>query len=185
MSTTCPGRVHISDLDDFDLLVKTYRARLLRLVAFSTGDPDLSETIVQDCFLKAYRNREGFRGDCSVSTWLYTIALNVMRDYQRLQKFQFWKRADLTAVDLTDIHSALASPDPSPETRMLAEEQANRVHLALKALPRKQRTVFIMRFLDEMDVRDIARATGMSLSTVKTHIHRALKAVRFRLRTIR
>ena len=185
MSAACAGRINISDLDDFDLLVKTYRAKLLRLVAFSTGDPDLSETIVQDCFLKAYKNREGFRGDCSVSTWLYTIALNIMRDYQRLQKFQFWKRADQTAVDLTEVNSALASPDPSPETRMLAGEQANRVQLALKALPSKQRTVFIMRFLDEMDVKDIARATGMSLSTVKTHIHRSMKAVRFRLGAIR
>jgi RNA polymerase sigma-70 factor, ECF subfamily len=140
---------------------------------------------VQDCFLRAYNARESFRGDCSVSTWLYKIALNVMRDYQRLRTFQFWKRADLTAVDLTEVDSALVSHEPSQEMRMLAREQANRVRWALKALPRKQRTVFVMRFLDEMDLKDISVATGMSLSTVKTHMQRAMKAVRSRLEGIR
>ncbi len=164
------------------MLVRTYRARLLRLVAFSTGDYDLAETIVQDCFLKAYRARESFRGDCSVSTWLYTIALNVTRDYQRLQKPHFRKAAELTAADLTDVNPALASQEPSPESRMLAEEQANRVQLALKSLSPKQRIVFIMRFLDEMELQEISATTGMSLSTVKTHIQRAMKAVRSRLR---
>jgi hypothetical protein len=107
---------------------------LLRLIALSTGDRDLAETIIQDCFLRAYKARESFRGDCSVNTWLCTIALNVMRDYQRLQKLQFWKRAGLAAVDLSDAKSELASEEPSPETRMLAGEQANRVQLALRSL---------------------------------------------------
>jgi RNA polymerase sigma-70 factor (ECF subfamily) len=154
-------------------------------VAFSTGDEDLAETIVQDCFLKAYRARKGFRGECSVSTWLYRIALNVMRDYQRLQKFQFWKRVGQAAVDLSDVNTALASEEPSPETRMLAGEQADRVQLALKSLPGKQRIVFIMHFLDEMEPQEISVATGMSLSTVKTHIQRAMKTVRSRLEGIR
>jgi RNA polymerase sigma-70 factor (ECF subfamily) len=154
-------------------------------VAFSTGDEDLAETIVQDCFLKAYRARKGFRGECNVSTWLYRIALNVMRDYQRVQKFQFWKRVGQATVDLSDVNTALASEEPSPETRMLAGEQADRVQLALKSLPGKQRIVFIMHFLDEMEPREISVATGMSLSTVKTHIQRAMKAVRSRLEGIR
>lgn len=130
---------------------------------------------------KSVPGPENFRGDCSVSTWLYTIALNVMRDYQRLQKLQFWKSANLTAVELTETKSVLASQEPSPETRMLAEEQANRVQWALKSLSPKQRIVFIMRFLDEMDLQEISASTGMPLSTVKTHIRRAMKAVRGRL----
>ena len=154
-------------------------------MAFSTGDEDLAETIVQDCFLKAYRARKGFRGECNVSTWLYRIALNVMRDYQRLQKFQFWKRVGQAAVDLSDVNTALASEEPSPEARMLVWEQADRVRLALKSLPGKQRIVFIMHFLDEMEPQEISVATGMSLSTVKTHIQRAMKTVRSRLEGIR
>jgi RNA polymerase sigma-70 factor (ECF subfamily) len=163
------------------LLVKTYRARLVRLVSLSTGDQDLAETVVQDCFLRVYNARAGFRGDCGVGTWLCAIALNVMRDYQRLQKFQFWKKAGMAAVDITDVDSPLASEKPSPEARVLAGEQAKLVEVALKSLSPKQRIVFIMRFLDDMEPQEISAATGMSLSTVKTHIHRAMKSIRIRL----
>jgi DNA-binding CsgD family transcriptional regulator len=112
------------------------------------------------------------------------IALNVLRDYQRLQKFQFWKKANLATVDITDADSPFASGKPSPEARMLVGEQATHVQLALKSLSPKQRMVFIMRFLDDMEPQEISAATGMSLSTVKTHIQRAMKSVRTRLRPI-
>ena len=117
-----------------------------------------------------------------MSTWLFTIALNVTRDYQRLQKPHFWKGAKLTDVKLTGDQSSLASSEPSPETRLLAEEQASRVQLALKSLSPKQRLVFIMRFIDEMELPEISAITGMPLSTVKTHVRRAMQAVRNRLR---
>jgi RNA polymerase sigma-70 factor (ECF subfamily) len=175
------GMLNISELDDFELLVRTHRARLLRLVAFSTGDQDLAETVVQDSLLKAYNARDNFRGDCSVGTWLRTITLNVMRDYQRRQKFQFWKKASLTGVSVSDAAISLASGDPSPETRMLAREQVQLVELALKSLSERQRSVFIMRFLDEMELEEISVATGLPPPTVKTHLYRAIKAVRFRL----
>lgn len=67
---------------------------------------------------------------------------------------------------------------------MLAGEQAKLIKLALKSLSPKQRTVFIMRFLDDMEPQEISVATGMSLSTVKTHIQRAMKSVRTRLGTM-
>jgi RNA polymerase sigma-70 factor, ECF subfamily len=167
------------------LLVRTHRPRLLRLVAFSTGDEDLAETVVQDALLKAYNARGSFRGDCSVGTWLRTIALNVMRDYQRRHKFQFWKKARLTALSVSDEAISLAGGDPSPEARVLAREQVQRVALALKFLPERQRSVFIMRFLDEMELEEISLATGLAAPTVKTHLYRAIKAVRLRLGGVR
>ena len=175
------GTLTISELDDFESLVRTHRARLLRLVVFSTGDQDLAETVVQDSLLKAYNARDNFRGDSSVATWLRAIALNVMRDYQRRQKFQFWKKASLTAVRISDAAISLASDQPSPETRMLAREQVRRVELALKSLSEKQRSVFIMRFLDEMELEEISLATGLPVPTIKTHLYRAIKAVRGRV----
>ena len=64
----------ISELDDIDELVRLYWPRVLRYVTFSINDRDLAESITQDCFLKAYRGRASFRGDCAVSTWLIGIA---------------------------------------------------------------------------------------------------------------
>ncbi len=167
-----------SELDDIDSLVRTYRPRLLRFVAFSIGDPDLAESITQDCFLKAYNGRANFRGECSVNTWLTSIAVNLIRDQQRLQKFRFWRQARATAVDVTDAANFLPSHESSPESRVLVKEKAAQVIAALQNLSPKQRTIFLMRFTEEMDLAEIAAVTHMPINTVKTHLHRALKSVR-------
>ena len=171
----------ISELDDIDGLVRLHRARLLRFVSFSIGDPDLAETIVQDCFLKAYRARENFRGDCSVQTWLTGIALNLVRDQQRTQKFQFWRKFHKTALDVSDLATSLPTRHSSPEAQLLAQEKAKLVGEVLQELSLKQRTVFLMRFQEEMEIAEIVAATGMQVNTVKTHLHRAVKAVRERV----
>jgi RNA polymerase sigma-70 factor (ECF subfamily) len=167
-----------SELDDIDALVRTYRPRLLRFVAFSIGDPDLAESITQDCFLKAYNGRANFRGDCSVNTWLTSIAVNLVRDQLRLQKFRFWRQARATAIDVTDAASFLPSHESSPESRVLVQEKTLQVQAALENLSPKQRSIFLMRFTEEMDLAEIAAATKMPINTVKTHLHRALKSVR-------
>jgi RNA polymerase sigma-70 factor, ECF subfamily len=176
-----PGEATLTELDDIEALDRIYRARLLRFIAYSTGDQDLAETIVQDALLKAYNGREGFRGDCSVYTWLAHIATNLMRDHQRTRKFQFWRRLQKTAPDLSEVSGLLPSHESSPESQLLARERARQVSVALETLSTNQRTIFLMRFIDEMDLDEICRATGMHNSTVKTHLHRAVKAVRLKL----
>jgi len=171
----------LTELNDIEALDRIYRSRLLRFVAYSTGDPDLAETVVQDCLLKAYNGRDNFRGDCAVYTWLAHIALNLVRDHQRTRKFQFWRKVHSTAPDISEMSSLLPSHESSPESQMLACERAQQVSAALETLSLKQRTVFLMRFIEEMDLQEICQATGMQISTVKTHLHRAVKAVRFKL----
>ena len=171
----------LTELDEIEALDRMYRSRLLRFVAYSTGDQDLAETIVQDCLLKAYRGRESFRGDCSVYTWLAHIATNLVRDHQRSRKFQFWRNVQKTAPDLSEMASLLPGRESSPESQMLARESAQLVSAALETLSVKQRTVFLMRFIEEMELQDICQATGMRVGTVKTHLHRAVKAVRLKL----
>ena len=176
-----PGETTLTELNDINALDRVYRPRLLRFVAYSTGDQDLAETIVQDCLLKAYNARDSFRGDCSVNTWLTHIALNLIRDHQRTRKFQFWRTVQKTAPDLSEMSSLLPSRESSPESQMLARERAQQVSVALETLSPNQRTVFLMRFIEEMDPQEISEATGMQITTVKTHLHRAVKAIRLKL----
>ncbi len=171
----------ISELDDIDELVKTYRPRLLRFVTFSLGDPDMAETIVQDTLLKAHNARANFRGESSVNTFLTSIALNLIRDQQRTQKFRFWKQFRATALDVTDVASFVATDKSSAEAQLIAKEKVQRLYTVIETLSINQRTVFVMKFTDEMDVQQISEATGMPVNTVKTHLHRALKAVRRQL----
>src|SRR6266436_4273289 len=176
-----PGAQNISELDDIEALVRLYRPKVFRFAAFSVRDLDVAESITQDCFLKAHNTRHQFRGDCSVSTWLMRIAFNLVRDYTKTQKFRFWKNAAATAVDAHDVSQHLASGASSAEARLIAKEQVEMVHKALQGLSDKQRSVFVMRFVEEMDLPDIAAVTGMSLPTVKTHLYRAVGAIRARL----
>ncbi len=171
----------ISELDDIDELVRVHQARIRRFVTYSTGDPDLAETITQDTLLRAYRGRETFRGDCSLSTWLTGIAINVTRDHLRSGRYKFWKHLKATAIDVHQMASFLPSEAVSPERRMLAKERIKELYAVLESLSYNQRTIFLMKFSEEMSVDEISEILGMAVNTVRTHLHRALKAVRNKL----
>jgi RNA polymerase sigma-70 factor (ECF subfamily) len=171
----------ISELDDIDALVRTYRARILRFVACSTGDPDLAETITQDTLLRAYNNRESFRGECSINTWLTGIAINVIRDHLRTKKYRFWRKVKTSAIDVHEMASFIPANGSSPEGQLLAREKVQRMYQVIETLSYNQRTIFLMKFSEEMPVNEISEVLGMSVNTVRTHLHRALKAVRIQL----
>lgn len=168
----------ISELDDIDALVAVYWPRVLRYVAFSINDPDLAQTITQDTFLKAYNGRASFRGECAVSTWLIGIANNLIRDQLRLKKFQFWRKANATSLDVTEMASFLPSDESSPESRLLVRERTEQVKTALDTLSANQRKVFLLRFFEGLNIEEIATATGMPVNTVKTHLYRGITTIR-------
>src|ERR1700761_1753910 len=168
----------MAELDDIDMLCATYRSRIYRYALLSLRDPDLAENVTQDCFLRAYRARGDFRGDCSVATWLTRIATNLIRDCTRSRKFQFWKAANTSAVEVTSVVDRIAAPATSPETTLVAREQLVKVWDTVATLPRKQRSVFLLRFVEEMELPEIATAMGLHVGTVKSHLHRGLAAVR-------
>lgn len=168
----------ISELDDIDELVRRHQARIRRFVTCSIGDADLADTITQDTLLRAHRGRENFRGECSVQTWLTGIAINITRDHLRSARFRFWRQVRTTAVDVHEMASCLPSGAVSPEREMLAKERVGQIYEALKRLSYNQRAAFLMKFQEEMSVEEIGEILGMAPSTVRTHLHRALKAVR-------
>jgi RNA polymerase sigma-70 factor, ECF subfamily len=175
--TTLRDRM-IAELADVNTLCATYRSRIYRYALLSLRDPDLAETVTQDCFLRAYKAREDFRGDCSVATWLTRIATNLIRDSTRSRKFQFWKAASFTADEVGAVADRLRSPGLSPETFLMIREELRGVWDAVENLPGKQRSVFLLRFVEEMELPEIAKAMGLHVGTVKSHLHRALAAVR-------
>jgi RNA polymerase sigma-70 factor, ECF subfamily len=180
-----PMESRAADLEDFDQMVRLYWPRVFRFAVASLRDPDAAGSIAQDCLVKAYRTRHTFRGDCSVSTWLMQIAVNLLRDYSRNRHIQFWKRAEASALDLSAVSQSIADRDASPEGKALAKEQVEAVWNATQKLPQKQRTVFLLRFVEDMDLLEIASATGLKEGTVKTHLFRATEAIRRRLGGIR
>ncbi len=169
------------ELDDFEAVVRLHWLKVFRFVLASVRDRHTAETLAQDCFFKAYRARDGFRGESSVSTWLMQIAVNLVRDHVRDRRLQFWKRARLTAVDVDVAGRWIPDRGASPEVAALMKERLQKVWDATGNLSERQRTVFLLRFVEDMDLLEIAAATGMKEGTVKVHLFRALQAVRERL----
>lgn len=163
---------------DFEALVQYYRPRVFRFALACLRDPDAAETVTQDCFLRAYQARGSFRQDCSVQTWLMQIAVNLVRDQTRSRRFQFWRRANRRALPVDAAGVSIADLGRSPEAQALLRERVAAIWAAADRLPDKQRTVFLLRFVEDMDLLEIAVATGMKEGTVKTHLFRALRAVR-------
>jgi RNA polymerase sigma-70 factor (ECF subfamily) len=173
-------RRDVAVAQDFEALVRLYRPKIFRFALASLRDLDAAETVTQDCFLRAYQARDRFRQDCGMQTWLMQIAVNLIRDQIRNRRFQFWRRASLTAKP-ADAGHGIADGALSPEAQALLNEQMAAIWEAAGKLPERQRTVFLLRFVEDMDLLEIACATGMKEGTVKTHLFRALRAVRERL----
>ena len=166
-----------SAAQEFSSIVATHRPQIFRFLLASTRDPDLAETLTQDCFLKAHRNWASFRGESSAMTWLMRIAINLQKDHWRNRRMQFWRRTRTNAVDVDEAGDWLPSHESSAEERLLAREQVQQVWQAVKGLSQRQRTVFLLRHVEEMELGEIARTTGLSEGTVKAHLSRALARV--------
>jgi len=166
---------------EFARIVETHRPQIFRFLLSSLRDVDLAETLTQECFLKAHRNWSHFRGDSSAMTWLMRIAINLQKDYWRNRRIQFWRQTRTNAVDLDEASEWLPNGERNAEQQMLAREQVAQVWQAVKGLSERQRTVFLLRYVEEQELSEIARSTGLSEGTVKAHLSRALGKVRAEL----
>lgn len=165
-------------LDDFDAVMRAHQPHVYRVLVSLVRDPDAAGTLTQECFLRAYRKRESFRGDASLRTWLLTIAVNLARDHVRSRRMSFWKRLLQHGQDAAELADTLADRRPTAEKMLTAREELGAVWKALDELPDKQRTVFILRFVNDLSLEQIAAATGTTVGTVKTHLFRATAALR-------
>lgn len=162
-------------------MVETHRPQIFRFLLASTRDVDLAETLTQECFLKAHRNWAGFRGESSAMTWLMRIAINLEKDHWRNRRMQFWRQTRTNAVDPDEAGDWLPSGERTAEQQLLAREQVKHVWKAVEGLSERQRSVFLLRYVEEMELSEIAHATGLSEGTVKAHLSRALGKVRAEL----
>jgi RNA polymerase sigma-70 factor (ECF subfamily) len=167
--------------EEFSTIVTTHRPQIFRFLLASTGDVDLAETLTQDCFLKAHRNWASFRGDSSAMTWLMRIAINLQKDHWRNRRMRFWRQTQTNSVDLDEASDWLPSGERSAEQQLLAREQVERVWKSVKGLSERQRTVFLLRYVEERELSEIAETIGLSEGTVKAHLSRALGKVRAEL----
>jgi RNA polymerase sigma-70 factor (ECF subfamily) len=154
-----------------DELYQRYRGPVLNYLYQLSGSADTAEELGQETFIKACAGLPGFRGDCSVSTWLFRIARNTYLDSLR--------RPSPTRIDTDEL---LAIPDSAgyadPARSYAAAEQRGLIGLALAQLPERQRTILLLRDDEGLAYAEIADVLGISLAAVKINLFRARAAFR-------
>ena len=163
----------------FEALVRQHQRRVYRVLLLTLKNPDDADNLTQECFLRAYTSMATFRGECSVQTWLLRIAINLARDHIRNRRASFWKRLLRLEDDgVLTTESEPRAPEPSPEQGMLAREDLDAVWRAVDRLSTRQKDVFLLRFVEELELKEIAAVLGLRVGTVKTQLFRAVTRVR-------
>jgi RNA polymerase sigma-70 factor, ECF subfamily len=165
---------------EFDELVREHQGRIYRILWCELRDEEAAANLTQDCFMKAYRGRAAFRGESTVGTWLVRIAVNLARDYQRSRRQRFWKGLVGGNREVEQAAGLAMDTRPRADRALLAREQLQRTMDAVKTLSPQQQTAFHLRFLEEMSIEEIAAAMGIEGGTVKSHLSRAVSALRQR-----
>lgn len=146
-------------------LFELHKGRVAAQVQRMTGTPAAVDDLVQEVFIAAFRNLDGFRGDCSLPTWLYRIALNQSRkwwdsDRRRRRREQ---RAGERPVDVPG----------TPHEDLELREHHDRLYAALGSLPAKLREAFVARVIEGMSLQEASEALSLPISTVSYRTRRA------------
>ena len=164
----------------FDEIIRQHQRRVYRVLYLLLKDADAADTLTQECFLRAYKKLGSFRGECRIETWLLRIAVNLARDHGKSRRASFWR--GLTGLQEAEGNEATSrqfrGSEPSPERALLAREQLDAVWAAVASISQQQRTIFLLRFAEEMSLAEIAAILGLSVGTVKAHLFRATAKVR-------
>lgn len=167
------------DPTGFEQIVRHYSGMVFALAARLVG-PWEAEEVVQETFLRAWRGLETFRGEASLKTWLYTIALNRTKaragTLARMRKLFATKNA---AAEEDQPWPGEEAPDPSasPEDQAVALEERARLRRAIRNLPEEFRHAVVLRDLEGLSYADVAGVLNVPIGTVRSRIARGRAAL--------
>lgn len=159
-------RARTGDTAAFRRLVERYSDRAYGLALRMLGSPSDAEEVAQDGFLRAWRALPRFRGESTFSTWLYRIVVRRALDRSATLKTRRAREAPLEAAD------AEAPVSGSPTVPSV------RLDRLLRSLSDAQRAAVLLYYYEDRSVEEVARALGLPVGTVKTHLHRARSFLR-------
>jgi len=149
------------DITAFNTIVRRYKNKLYSTLYRIMKDHEASEEILQETFIRVYRHRNGYKSTYRFSTWIYTIALNLMRGYMR-------KNKPLVSLEEVNPNALLNDPPTSPD-----EELKIRLERAIETLPVHYKTAFLLREVDRFTYEEIAKVMKCRIGTAKSRVNRA------------
>jgi RNA polymerase sigma factor (sigma-70 family) len=155
------------DDETFKKAILDYRERIFLVILRFVKNRDDAKDLTQDVFIRAYRSRDSFRGDSSIFTWLYRIAINLALNH---------KSRGHVMSSFDDAPEFPNNDDPSGS--LLNAELGRNIEAAVAALPTRQKAVFILRYHEEKSHAEIASILGITEGAVKANYHQAIKKLR-------
>lgn len=165
-------RIQRDDFTAFDGLVDRYKDRLINVLFRILNNRNEAEDLVQETFLRVYQHRQDYDFTYCLSTWIYTIALNLAKnELRRKKKFKFYSIFDMEAngVELRDTK-------PGPQSLKIILDKA------VAKLPVKYKTAFVLRDINQLSYEEVAQVLGVPLGTVKSRVNRARAILKDELR---
>jgi RNA polymerase sigma-70 factor (ECF subfamily) len=171
------ARVRGGDSDAFGALVEGHSRSVFRLAYRMTGNEQDAEDVVQETFLRAYRQLDKFDSRSSFGTWLYRIAANCSLDLIRSRK----RRQEVNAppeAEGPELVVSIAAGDPAPDRLAFSGEIRQMLDPALNLLSATERTAFVLRHYEGMGIEEIGRALGVESGAAKHSVFRAVQKLR-------
>ena len=165
------------DAAALEALLVRYQPHLYRFGLRMCGNENDAGDVAQESLISMARSLRDFRGDASVSTWLYTIARRFCIKKRRRSKFAPAREESLDAPGIDAAHR-LADPAPSPEQTATNRELQRALTRAIDGLEPNQREVLVLRDIEGLSAAEVASVLGVSVDAVKSRLHRARGAVR-------
>ncbi len=159
------------DREAFSELVSLFEAKVYRAAYALTGNQEDAKDLSQETFIRAYRGIGRFRGRSSLFTWLYRILLNSYKTSLRSKR-------RIPEMAGSGVPAASTNSSSSDSQVASDREAVDRVYKAISSLPHDQKMVIVMRCLEDMTYREIARVMRCSIGTVKSRIHYARLSLR-------
>jgi RNA polymerase sigma-70 factor (ECF subfamily) len=161
-----------NDTRAFSVLVDRYKVKLFNLLYRMIQNREEAEDILQETFLRVFRERNSYDPTFAFSTWIYTIALNLCRnELKRKKRFKFF------GIDLIKNDKRFAV-----ETEIKTDFISSTLENAISSLPVRYRTVFLLREINQLSYEEMSESLGIPLGTVKSRVNRARLMLRDKLK---
>ena len=156
---------------ELDAIYREHSQPIYYLALRMLGDPTQAEDATHDVFLKAYRKLGDFKGQSSIRTWLYRIAINHCQNL-----LQAWHRRNIHGTDDETVWDRAAGPSDSPLRVLETKELGQRIQKSLDALTEEQRLLLLLVADERLSYEEVGTLTAQTADSVRGKLHRARKA---------
>lgn len=158
------------DHTTFNRIMEKYQKPIYYFIYRMTGNAKDAEDLTQDTFVKAYLEREQFRGDAAINTWIYRIAANLAKNH--LRWYSIRRHISLDAI------AQFFSPESEEDQTIKTETLEAHLLDYVQELPARQRSVFVLKYYNRLTHEEISDILDISLSASKTNFHYAVKSLK-------